>query len=160
MPLHHTSSRSIILQSIPGTSKYCPSLRSPNQNSVCTSSLRTFASSAEIRTRYATIQFGHITSEINSLHYQLSGNCLQKQGPVTATSTDSFYYGSVFYSLDRSLFILQLMARCCPLIRLKLQVRNNPYNNGCTHREQIPRKVRKIKRGVNVLSNWTWWLIV
>jgi hypothetical protein len=50
------------------------------------------------------------------------------------------------------------MARCCPLIRLKLQVRKKTFNKGCTHREQIPRKARKIQRDMHVLSNWTWWL--
>jgi hypothetical protein len=46
------------------------------------------------------------------------------------------------------------MARFCPLIQLKFQVRNKPVTMA-VHRDQILQKAQTIKRGFHVLSNWT-----
>jgi len=47
------------------------------------------------------------------------------------------------------------MAKFCPLIRLKLQVRNKPASRAA-HYDQMLQKDRKIKRGLHMLSSWTF----
>ena len=47
------------------------------------------------------------------------------------------------------------MARFCPLIRLKLQVRHKPATRSANC-DQILQKVRTIKRGLHMLSSWTF----